>query len=128
VVVGRQVSLMQASGPRASVVPRCPPIEVQCDRKTAGNLPAVSHSPNGRFSLESLREPPRSGAAKDVLQSQLARHHFLPGFAAERAARLLFGNGVKIFVDITNIFVIVAGVRIYSSMAGSSGAATKDLR
>jgi hypothetical protein len=35
-VVGRQVPLMQANGPWALVFPRCPPIEVQCDRKTAG--------------------------------------------------------------------------------------------
>jgi hypothetical protein len=76
-----------------------------------------------------MREHPRSaGGAAGVFQSQLARHDFLPRFAAERAARLVFGKESKFFVDFTNIFVIVAGVRIYSSMAGSSGDATKDLR
>ena len=43
-VVGRQVPLMQAQRPVGLYGPRRPPIEVQCDRKTAGRLPAVFHS------------------------------------------------------------------------------------
>jgi hypothetical protein len=35
-VVGRQVPLIEAIGPCAFVVPWCPPIEVQCNRKTTG--------------------------------------------------------------------------------------------
>ncbi len=92
VVVGRQVPLMQASGARAEMVPRRPPIEVQCDRERPAPCRPFSIFPSRQIFLESrssLVTTPFGGRAGMARLTQADLHEMNQTFEQRTPQELL---------------------------------------